>query len=131
MKEGSWNLNRFNHFIKKYLPNRIISYADFDWSDGGLYFMLDFSLLSYSNPDYKYIINNIRTHKSNFKKSKLKYEGTENEWSISNGLSKIWDCGKIKFERIVEKISSTKYLFPEIFFNIYLYEIIEVSTFYH
>lgn len=121
MKEGSWNLNRFcskletnviggaskllNHFIKKYLPNRIISYADFDWSDGGLYFMLDFSLLSYSNPDYKYIINNIRTHKSNFKKSKLKYEGTENEWSISNGLSKIWDCGKIKFERVLEKNS--------------------------
>ena len=119
MKEGSWNLNRFcskletnviggaskllNHFIKKYLPNRIISYADYDWSDGGLYFMLDFSLLSYSNPDYKYIINNIRVHKSNFKKSKLKYECTENEWAISNGLSKIWDCGKIKFERRIEE----------------------------
>jgi len=119
MEEGGWNLNRFcnlietnvigsaskllNYFIKNYSPSRIISYADRDWSDGNLYFILNFILISYNKPDYKYIKNNTRTHKSNFKKSKLKYESTENEWVKFNNIYKIWDCGKLKFERIIKK----------------------------
>ncbi len=114
MEDGGWNLSRFcnlintsviggaskllSYFIKKYKPERIVSYADRDWSDGGLYKRLGFDLVSESRPDYKYIVDNIRVHKSNFKKSKLKYTETEKEFTKGNGVERIWDCGKMKFE---------------------------------
>ena len=115
MEDGGWNLSRFcnklntnilggaskllNYFIKAYLPTRIVSYADRDWSDGGLYYQLGFTMVKESKPDYKYFYESVRTHKSNFKKSKLKYECTESEYMNSTGIYRIWDCGKIKFEK--------------------------------
>ena len=114
MEDGGWNLSRFcnklntsviggaskllNYFIKTYNPSRIVSYADKDWSIGGLYYNLGFINIDETKPDYKYIINNQRVHKSNFKKSILKTELTESNQMKINGFNKIWDCGKIKFE---------------------------------
>ena len=115
MEDGGWNLSRFcnklntnilggaskllNYFIKSYLPTRIVSYADRDWSDGGLYYQLGFDMVKESKPDYKYYYESVRTHKSNFKKSKLKYECTEIEYMNAIGVYRIWDCGKIKFQK--------------------------------
>jgi hypothetical protein len=112
MKEGECNLSRFcnklntrviggaskllNHFIKNYNTKRIISYADRDWSNGNLYKKLNFDYLSKSNPDYKYILNERRIHKSRFRKSKTGISESNLE------LVKIWDCGKIKFEKIIK-----------------------------
>jgi hypothetical protein len=114
MDDGGWNLNRFctkkglvvvggaskllSYFIKELSPKRIISYSDRDWSIGTLYFKLGFELISKSNPDYKYIIDGIRVHKSNMRKSKRKYDSTENEYTKSKNILRIWDCGKYKFE---------------------------------
>jgi hypothetical protein len=114
MEEGGWNLSRFcnkigtsviggaskllKYFIKNYNPIRVVSYADKDWSVGSLYYQLGFSDINESLPDYKYVVDNKRIHKSNFKKSKLKYTCTEKEYITSIGVYKIWDCGKIKFE---------------------------------
>ena len=103
-----WNLNRFcnkigysiiggaskllKYFINKYSPSRIISYADKDWSIGNLYEKLGFIIINESVPDYKYLVDKKRIHKSRFKKSKTGI-------SESNlNIPKIWDCGKIKFE---------------------------------
>lgn len=110
MLENEWNLSRFcnslntnvvggasrlfNFFIKKYNPIRIVSYADKDWSIGGLYYKLGFKLINDTKPDYKYVINEKRIHKSNYKKSKTGIK--ENDLN----LNKIWDCGKLKFEYI-------------------------------
>ena len=114
MEEGGWNLSRFcnklntnviggaskllNYFIKTYNPSRIVSYADQDWSKGDLYYKLGFENVNQSPPDYKYIIKGKRVHKSNFKKSILKTELTESKQMELNGVNKIWDCGKIKFQ---------------------------------
>jgi len=114
MEEGGWNLSRFcnklntniiggasklfKHFIKEYNPSRIVSYADKDWSVGNLYYKLGFENINESKPDYKYIVNKSRVHKSNFKKSILKTELSESKQMDLNGVNKIWDCGKIKFE---------------------------------
>jgi len=114
MEDSGWNLSRFcnkietnvvggaskllKYFIKNYKPIRIISYADRDWSIGNLYYKLGFNNINESLPDYKYVVHNKRVHKSNFKKSKLKYSCTEKEYITSIGVDKIWDCGKIKFE---------------------------------
>jgi hypothetical protein len=111
MNYGEWNLNRFcnkigfnviggaskllNYFIKNYKPIRIISYADRDWSRGDLYTKLKFEKVNESNPDYKYVFDGERIHKSNFKRSITGISESELE------IPKIWDCGKIKYEIIL------------------------------
>jgi hypothetical protein len=107
MEDGGWNLSRFcskldtyiiggaskllKYFIKNYEVSRIISYADRSWSGGDLYNSLGFIKISESNPDYKYILDGNRLHKSRFRKSRTGI--TESNLNIY----KIWDCGKIKF----------------------------------
>ncbi len=118
MSENEWNLSRFcnkleyniiggaskllSYFITKYQPQRIVSYADQDWSNGNLYYKLGFNLVSISKADYKYIFNSKRIHKSRFKKSKLHIDESisESEFMKKSHILKIWDCGKIKFEFI-------------------------------
>jgi hypothetical protein len=111
MKSNNWNINRFcnklnfnviggasklfKHFIKNHDVEKVISYADRDWSLGKLYQNLGFKKVYESDPDYKYIIKNKRLHKSNLKKSKTGV--SENLLNIN----KIYDCGKIKWQIIV------------------------------
>lgn len=118
MKDDEWNLSRFcnkintnviggaskllNYFINNFDTKRIISYADKDWSVGNLYITLGFNNIIESKPDYKYIINNKRVHKSRYKKSILKTELTESKQMELNGINKIYDCGKIKFEKFIK-----------------------------
>ena len=47
--------------------------------------LLNFKIESELKPDYKYIINGIRSHKFNFRNRNL------------DGIYKIYDCGKIKW----------------------------------
>ncbi len=122
MGESEWNLNRFcnkintsviggasrlfRYFMNSELPERIVSYADMDWSIGGIYDTLGFSKISESKPDYKYIIDNKRVHKSGYRKSKLNTNLSESKFMESIGVNKIYDCGKIKFEIRQNKKSS-------------------------
>ena len=117
MEDGGWNLNRFcnklntsvvggasklfSFFIKQNSPSRIISYADRDWSTGDLYFKLGFINTYTTRPDYKYIIDNNRVHKSRYKKSRLNTNLSESNFMKSKGIDKIYDCGKIKFELLI------------------------------
>jgi hypothetical protein len=110
MKNNEWNLSRFcnslntnviggaskllSYFVKNYDVKRVVSYADKDWSLGYLYNKLGFSLISESKPDYKYIIEGKRVNKSRFRKSRTNLS----ESKIL--IPKIWDCGKIKFEKL-------------------------------
>lgn len=111
--DNEWNLSRFcniknvsviggaskllKYFITQYEVKRIITYADKDWSNGNLYEALNFKKVHETNPDYKYIIENKRVHKSRFRNSKL--DGyTEKEYIKKNDILKVWDCGKIKYE---------------------------------
>jgi hypothetical protein len=117
MKENEWNLSRYcnkldfyviggaskllNYFIKNFKPSRIISYADKNWSEGYLYQILGFNRLNDSKPDYKYILNNKRIHKSRFRKSRLNTNLTESQKMKKSQINRIWDCGKSKFELIL------------------------------
>jgi hypothetical protein len=119
MEKGGWNLTRFcsklntnviggsskilKHFIKEYKPNRIISYADRDWSEGSLYTKLGFKLTKILKPDYKYIYGNKRVNKQRFTKKRLKNIGldinkTESDLTKEIGIYKIYNVGKLKFE---------------------------------
>jgi hypothetical protein len=114
MEKGGCNLSRFcnklntsviggaskllKYFIKNYEVSRIISYADKDWSIGDLYKILNFQEINSSKPDYKYILDNKRIHKSRFRKSRLDTNLSESQEMKKLHIKKIWDCGKIKFE---------------------------------
>lgn len=114
MTLNEWNLNRFcnksgvtvvggfskllNFFIKSKRPNRIISYSDRDWSKGNLYSKSKFKKVYETQPDYKYLIESKRIHKSNFKKS---VTGISEKYIE---IPKIWDCGKDKWELITSDI---------------------------
>lgn len=120
MTDSDWNLSRFcnilntnivggaskllNYFINKYTPNRIISYADKDWSIGSLYYILNFECVYETKPDYKYIIGGKRRHKQNYTKSRLKLTNdiTESNYMFDNKIFKVYDCGKIKFELLLK-----------------------------
>jgi len=119
MVEGGWNLSRFcnrldfnvvggaskllSFFIKSFEPKRIVSYADKSWSRGELYYKLGFEKVDDSRPDYKYIVNDRRVHKSRYRKSNLKISGiSESEYTKMNNINKIWDCGKLKFEMLIK-----------------------------
>ncbi len=117
MEDGGYNLSRFcnkintnvvggaskllSYFIKEYKATRIVSYADKDWSVGSLYYTLGFENILQSKPDYKYIVDNKRIHKSRYRKSKLGIQGTsitEHQETKRLNIYRIYDCGKIKFE---------------------------------
>lgn len=116
MCNSEWNLSRFcskinfvviggfskllNYFLLKKSPTRIISYADRSWSTGYVYEYNSFYKVSESKPDYKYLIDNKRVHKSKYKKSNLKTDMSEFDYMNLNGYIKVWDCGKIKYEKI-------------------------------
>jgi len=110
MSDSEWNLSRFcnksgytvvggaskllRYFEKLESPKRIISYADKDWSIGDLYYKLEFNLVHETKPDYKYVLEEKRIHKSRFRKSLTGV--SEKELTIP----KVFDSGKIKFEKL-------------------------------
>ena len=49
--------------------------------------------------DYKYVINSKRVNKSRFRKSNLKTKMSESQYMNEMNINKVWDCGKIKFEK--------------------------------
>ncbi len=120
MDNSGYNLSRFcnkintnviggaskllSYFIKVYKPSRIVSYADKDWSIGSLYYTLGFENIGGNGPDYKYIVDGKRVHKSRYKKSRLGIQGTsitEHQETKRLGIHRIYDCGKIKFEKLL------------------------------
>jgi len=121
MNDDEWNLSRFcnkintnvvggaskllKYFIKKYKPKRIISFADKEWSNGNLYFKLNFVLKYETDINYKYVINNKRHNKQKYTKQKLikmGYDKNMSEREIMNDISnRVYDCGQMKFELLL------------------------------
>lgn len=120
MNTDEWNLSRFcnkinisipgaaskllSYFIKKYKPKRIISFADFDWSNGDLYYKLGFDLVKKLKPDYKYVVDGNRINKQRLTKKKL-YKNksiidmTESQITNLLEIPKIYNVGQLKFEK--------------------------------
>lgn len=70
-------------FIKNNHPKLIYGHADRRWSQGNLYKAMEFTLDKITKPNYWYVLNNKRIHRSNFRKKSYS--------------SRIWDCGNYKF----------------------------------
>ena len=93
----------FKHFIYKYDPMCVISYADCSLSNGNLYKKLGFEFVNRTIPNYYYIIDNYnKENRFKHRKDILVKNGgdvnkTEIEIQHSKGLYRIWDLGSYKF----------------------------------
>lgn len=111
-KLTGWELNRFcslidtnivgaasrlfKKFIDEYNPEKIISYSDNRWSNGGLYQTLEFKLESRGTPSYWYSKPNLpgRIHRFSMRKTREDDPNkTEYENRLDQGYRRIWDCG--------------------------------------
>lgn len=118
-KKNEWELNRFcnkinytiiggsskllSYFKKTYNPQFIISYSDIRLYNGIMYSNLGFQKKSQSLPNYWYVVNGIRKHRFNYRKSSLVKEGfdikkTEKQIMLERKIYKIYDCGNIRWE---------------------------------
>ena len=98
-----------SYFIKTYNPKSILTFADRRYSNGGLYKQLGFKFIENIKPNYWYIKKHelIKYRKYNFRKDKLiskefDKNKTKNEIMLERGYLKIYDCGKIKFEKLFD-----------------------------
>lgn len=87
--------------------SEMITFADHEVSDGGLYVGSGWLKVAEIPVDYKYVDSGRRVHKFNFRKSRFAVKGlvfdenmSERELADANMLLKIWDCGKTKFKRL-------------------------------
>jgi len=86
--------------------NKIISWSDNRYSSGFIYEMLGFEKVKDLRPDYYYLNiknpkNRISKQSQSKKNSRCPDGVTELEWANSRGLSRIWDCGKSRWEFLV------------------------------
>jgi hypothetical protein len=92
----------FDHLIKTYNPNEVISYADRSWSSGNLYEKLGFHLVHKTTPNYYYVIDGIRRYRFEFRKDVLVRQGadpskTEHEIMLEKKIYRIYDSGHLKY----------------------------------
>jgi len=83
----------------------VVSFSDNTCFTGNVYRVNGFNHIRVIDPDYRYLINDKRIHKSNFKKNDIKKKFPELCEAIDNGMTetqamdylnipKIYDCGK-------------------------------------
>ncbi len=82
--------------------NSVITWSDNRYTDGHSYIMSGFEKAEEYGPDYSYVsLKDLsrRISKQSMQKKKCGCppEITENEFTKSIGLNRVWDCGKIKF----------------------------------
>jgi hypothetical protein len=115
-KSNSWEIDRFcvktdfqvtgiasrlwSRFVQKYKPEMVISYSDLRWGLGEVYRNCGFDLESLTVPNYWYFMLPDTTRKHRFtlrKTAQDRQDLTEMELRISQGWSRIWDCGNAKW----------------------------------
>lgn len=88
--------------------NEVVSFSDNTCFTGNVYSINGFQKIQVINPDYRYVINGKRVHKSNFKKEQIKKkfpeitnlinEGiTETQVMELLGIPRVYDCGKCEW----------------------------------
>jgi len=95
----------YAHFLNRFNPKSIITYADKRYSDGKLYSKF-FTLSHTSPPNYWYVVNRELESRVKYQKHKLKdllqvfdENMTEYENMLSNGFDRVWDSGNIVFTK--------------------------------
>ena len=97
----------FNHFLERLKPNKVISYANCDWSinsESNVYQKLGFKYIRLTEPDYSLLIGKTRSNRQNYTKQLLikKYncpeDMTEHEYTLRQGWYRIYGTGNLVYE---------------------------------
>lgn len=95
-------LKKLAEYAKNNKYTKILSWSDNRWSEGNVYKSLGFYLAGELGPDYNYTYKQKRISKQSCQKKHLIKKGaignTESEMAKSLGYSRIWDCGKKRWE---------------------------------
>lgn len=103
----------FSFFIKNYNFNKIVSFSDISIFNGKIYEVLGFNFESQTNPNYWWVIGDIRKHRFNYNKKELIKQGfdsnkTEVEIMHERGYYRVWGCGQKKWiYNLLPETSST------------------------
>lgn len=94
-------------FAERVVPgwSHLITFADHEVSDGGLYERTGWVRDGELAPDYKYVVQGRRVHKFNYRLARfrddpaLEYEEGFSERRLAelNGISRVWDSGKTRY----------------------------------
>lgn len=95
------------YFERNYTYGTLITFADLSYSEGDLYRKTGWTETKVLPPDYSYTKCGGRHHKFGYRKSRFKddpkliyKEGlSERQLSALNGLHRVYDSGKIRFEK--------------------------------
>ena len=93
----------FNFFICQYEPKKIISYANYDISNGNLYIKLGFRFIRHTGVNFWWVNHKKRYPRYDFMKYKLVQRGedplkTAEGIMREKGYFKIWGSGNLKYE---------------------------------
>ncbi|MFA5153724.1 MAG: hypothetical protein WC554_14280, partial [Clostridia bacterium] len=91
----------FSYFLKNYNFDKVVSYANCDISDGGLYKTLNFKEIGHTGVNYWWSDNQNKYHRSKFMKHKIVTDDkskTEIEIMKEHGFNRIFGTGNLKFE---------------------------------
>lgn len=100
-----------SYFVKTYCDkgDKILSYADKRYSNGRSYLAVGFEYIGNSTPGYWWIKNKNIWHRSKFMKKELhkhleNFDSTKSEATnmFEHNYRRLWDCGNLKFEYVVQ-----------------------------
>lgn len=99
----------FSHFVKTHECSQIVSFSDSSIFNGGFYQKLGFEQTYLTKPNYWWVVDGIRKHRFNFRKSRLVKKGfdgskTETQIMSERGFYRVWGCGLIRWDWKIEKI---------------------------
>jgi len=91
------------HFINIHKPENITTYTNRRYVNENLYIQLGFTEINKTPPNYWYVVNKQRKHKSLYRKDVLVKEGyncdeTVHQIMLNRKLPRIYDCGNIKYK---------------------------------
>lgn len=94
-----------SHFKHNHTGNVLTSFADLRWSNGNMYQASGWKLIDTIPPDYYWCKHGVRHHKFGFRHAQLNrklehYDPalSEAQNCINHGYTRIYDCGKLKFQ---------------------------------
>lgn len=92
----------FSNFIKVMNPATITSYANYDISNGDVYYALGFKLIDKIYPGYWWCKDGEKFHRSNFMKHKIAISDDDKQKTApqimrERGYYRVWNSGNLKF----------------------------------
>lgn len=92
---------------QNYGAESVVTFSDNSVSDGGLYENNGFINVKIIDPDYKYVAKGERIHKFNYRLKRFRDDPeliwdetlSERQLALLNNLPRVWDTGKVKWEK--------------------------------